>query len=540
MDVSLSRNSETDPPPLGGIYSRASDHQPDAVLPNLHPSRQPHRLKILVITGAVTLLVATAVGLVWALWERAPVVTSILRFTNDGARKHGPLLADSSSLYFEEIVNGQHVPVSVPLRPGGKVVRLDIPLKDVELLDLNQRSGFLISARNAPGKRSVWSWIPGHDPKILFSGDAGFGAWISGAEFVGAARMQGQFRLASRSGIARTISLLGWIEDLRWSPARQALRFTMFDSPTETHAIWEMRGLTGRPQALQGYPVDAQQGAWSRDGKLFVFVAKTRMGYDLWADYDTRPFLIRQKPVRLTSDPTSYSSQMVAEDGATVFALGTLERPELVRYDAGKKHYEPFLDGLNAIELDFSRDGRWIAYVASPERTLWKIRTDGSERVQLTFGPLQVIEPRWSPDGARIAFMGQPPGGRRRIYLVPASGGTPVPATSYARDQGVPTWSPDGARIVFGELLYQKPQPEMTIRVLDLEKDAVEELPGARGHWTPRWSPDGRYISALTPDFHKLLLFDCQSKQWAKLEEFPRIDYPAWTRDSAYIYSQLP
>ena len=309
----------------------------------------------------------------------------------------------------------------------------------------------------------------------------------------------------------------------------------MFDSPTEAHAIWEMRGLTGLPHALEGYPFDSQQGTWSRDGKLFVFVAKGRMGYDLWADY-TRPFLIRPKPVRLTSDPTSYNSPTVAEDGTTVFALGTGERPELIRYDAGKRQYVPFMDGLNAIEVDFSRDGRWIAYVVSPERTLWKIRTDGSERVQLTFGPLQVIEPRWSPEGARIAFMGQQPGGRRRIYIIPAIGGAPVSATSWARDQGVPTWSPDGSRIVFGELLYQKPDAEMTIRILDLKHNTVEELPGARGYWTPRWSPDGRFISATTPDFHKLVLFDWQSKQWMQVAEFPRIDYPAWTPDSTYVY----
>ena len=217
-DATLAGNNSTAAPPQGENDSRVNEGQSEGVLPDLpHSLREPHRLKTAVISAVGTLVAATAVGLAWTAWERAPVVTSIVRFTNDGAPKHGPLFADSSNLCFEEIVNGQVVPVSVPLRTGGKVVRLDIPLEDAELLDLNQRSGFLICARNAQGKRCLWSWFPGHDPQLLCTGDAGFGAWISDAEFVEAARTQGRFRLASRSGLAKTISLSGWIEDLRWS-----------------------------------------------------------------------------------------------------------------------------------------------------------------------------------------------------------------------------------------------------------------------------------------------------------------------------------
>jgi hypothetical protein len=44
-----------------------------------------------------------------------------------------------------------------------------------------------------------------------------------------------------------------------------------------------------------------------------------------------------------------------------------------------------FLGGLSATCVEFSRDGRWITYVRHPDRTLWRSRPDGSDRLQLTF-----------------------------------------------------------------------------------------------------------------------------------------------------------
>ena len=64
----------------------------------------------------------------------------------------------------------------------------------------------------------------------------------------------------------------------------------------------------------------------------------------------------------------------------------------------------PFLGGISAEFLDFSKDGQWVAYVSYPEGTLWRSKADGSERLQLTFGPDSAIMPRWSPDGKAIIF----------------------------------------------------------------------------------------------------------------------------------------
>ena len=44
-------------------------------------------------------------------------------------------------------------------------------------------------------------------------------------------------------------------------------------------------------------------------------------------------------------------------------------------------------------DLQFSHDGKWIAYVTYPDRMLWRSRTDGSERLQLTTPPMRAFLP---------------------------------------------------------------------------------------------------------------------------------------------------
>ena len=80
--------------------------------------------------------------------------------------------------------------------------------------------------------------------------------------------------------------------------------------------------------------------------------------------------------------------------------------------------------------MEFSRDGRWITYVSYPDRALWRSRSDGSERLQLTFPPDKTYLPRWSPDGRRIAYVADRPGKRPRIFVIGAEGGKPRPVLS--------------------------------------------------------------------------------------------------------------
>jgi len=240
--------------------------------------------------------------------------------------------------------------------------------------------------------------------------------------------------------------------------------------------------------------------------------------------------------VRLTTGPIDYRGIVPSADGLKLFVTGRQRRGELVRYDATSGQAVPFLSGLSAEQLDFSRDGAWVAYVSFPDGTLWRRRADGEEPQQLTPAGLRTNTPRWSPDGRRIAFMAARPGEPLNIYVMPADGGAferPLPQDEAQRD---PAWSPDGRSLAFA----LHPATGVTdIRVLDLTTGRVRLLAGSEGFRSPRWSPTGRHLVALSGGRGAdvgLVLYDFDSQQWTRLYGEGGADWPSWTRDGTAIY----
>ncbi len=233
----------------------------------------------------------------------------------------------------------------------------------------------------------------------------------------------------------------------------------------------------------------------------------------------------------------SFLSPDTSRNGSEVFALGVQKRNELVRFDRSSKQFVPYLSGMSAEGVAFSKDGQWITYVAIPQGTLWRSKLDGSERLQLSFPPLQVASPRWSPEGTQIAFMGRVPGKLWQIYVVSAQGGTPQQVVSDERNESEPDWSPSGNQLVFSQL----PEVESTaankgsVRILDLKTRQISIVPKSEGLYWARWSGDGRYIAASTAHQSALSLFAVASQKWAALSRLGGVIL-GWSRDDRFIY----
>ena len=76
------------------------------------------------------------------------------------------------------------------------------------------------------------------------------------------------------------------------------------------------------------------------------------------------------------------------------------------------------------------------------------MEADGSNMLRLTyFGLERATTPRWSPDGARIAFTAGAV--RGDIYLVNAAGGTPRILVGGPAYDSLPSWSADGELVYF-------------------------------------------------------------------------------------------
>jgi hypothetical protein len=206
---------------------------------------------------------------------------------------------------------------------------------------------------------------------------------------------------------------------------------------------------------------------------------------------------------------------------------------ELQRYDLQARRFDSYLPGLSAGPVDFSRDRKWIAYVSYPDMTLWRSRVDGSDKMQLTFPPVRAYEPRWSPDGSQIVFMDVRFDSPWKIYLLSSSGGSPEVLTQTNTNEADATWTPDGKSIVFGKIDNIS---NAAIYRLDLKTRRVSSIPGTDGLFSPRVSPDGRYISALTFGQTRLMLFDTNANRWSSLVEGEQIGYNEWSHDGEYVY----
>jgi Tol biopolymer transport system component/DNA-binding winged helix-turn-helix (wHTH) protein len=513
----------------------------DAVPPETQ--REP-RLRRQVL-GYSILLVAIVLlaGVAFRTVTRTPSAPRVLRFTqltNDGQEKGGvgALATDGSRIYFNETLT-DHRPVIVQVSvAGGDAVPLSMPLKQPRVLDLSREgTEFLIANDDGFESSSLWVLpVVGGSPRRIGTvpiTDAKFAAdgksIIYGSEH--------EVYSVSRDGSsARKLLTADSIPfGFQFSPDGRTFRFTEFDYRVDSMSIMEASADgTGLHQMFQ-----ACCGRWTPDGRFFIFQNRIDGRLDLWALPEARRFPWRKrddKPIQLTAGPLNFQNPLLSTDGKKIFAIGESDRAEVIRYDSRSNQFVPYFSGISAEGLAFSRDGQWVTYTSYPDGTLWRSKVDGSERLQLTFPPLRVLLPRWSPDGKQIAFNARLHDGPFNIYLISSEGGQAQRILPSEQTQEDANWSPDGSSLVFGsdgDVRNKEP-----IQTIDLGSKRVSALPGSSGFFSPRWSPDGRFMAAMTKDTaFKLMLFDFSSGRWTEVFG-SQMGYPSWSHDGKYIYFQ--
>ena len=237
------------------------------------------------------------------------------------------------------------------------------------------------------------------------------------------------------------------------------------------------------------------------------------------------------RPIRLTTGPLQFFSALPSSDSRTLFVVGSQSRGELVRSESHSREFVPFLSGISVGELDFSRDAKWVTYVTYPEHVLWRSRIDGTDQLQLTYPPVSASLPRWSPDGSQIAYSAALPGKVLKMFLISAQGGNSEELLGEDQLEVDASWSPDGSRVAFGRLA------DASIFILDLKTRHVSAAPDSNGLFSPRWSPDGGHLAALSEDSKRLMLFDFKTQKWSEwINETGSVGFPTWSHDGSYLY----
>ena len=479
-----------------------------------------------------------------------PKVSGYVPVTNDGSAKlwgETPfaLATDGSRVYFVDSPWVSPVLTQVSTL-GGETSAIATPFPVSRIGDISpDRSALLIPAYAAGeveashGETPLWVLpLPAGTPHRLGGLIGHDGTWSPDGQRI-------VFANGNDLYVARTdgteskkfVTVSGYPRWLRWSSDGSRLRISVATvRGTESESLWEVQADgTHLHPLLPDWNKPSQEccGSWTPDGKYFIFQSTHNGKAQLWAIPEKGGLFrkARWEPMELTTGPLSYSMPVPSADGKKLFAIGSQLRGELARFNQKTQQFEPYLSGISAEGVDFSRDGQWVTYTSYPEGSLWRSKADGSDRLRLTFPPVQAFLPRWSPDQKQIVFMAALPGKPLKNYLVSADGGTPQQLLPEEQNGELdPTWSPDSTSLVF-ELGNW---PSGTVNILDLRTHRVSVVPGSKGLWSPRWSPDGRYIAATSNGWN-LMLFDFKTQKWAELAEIT-VAYPNWSRDGNYIY----
>ena len=299
------------------------------------------------------------------------------------------------------------------------------------------------------------------------------------------------------------------------------------------HIWWARRPRTVdaafRVTPLTRLPGEERQPVLSPDGARVAF---------LWQQGDGRPPALCLQTVgesshqQLIEEEGNYGSPAWSPDGRALAFIRTDRNATEIRIrslESGEvrvvTRFTPPSYGIQRRFLDWSPDGQWLVVSAAASATrpngLFLVAVATGEKRRLTEPEAMVggdTDPRFSPDGRRIAFVRSIHRSHQEVFVLPATGGAPRPLTEDGARVSSLDWASD-AQIVFAS------DRDGTFRLWRLRADGAspdrEPQPiGVYGEFpmevaTARRAP--RLVYSIQPQNRNIWRLDLQARQWMRI-----------------------
>jgi Tol biopolymer transport system component len=377
------------------------------------------------------------------------------------------------------------------------------------------------------------AWSPDGKELVIASVDFVYVEW----RFSGASQL---WRVDIASGQKKLIT--GTVADAmqpNWSPDGRRIAFWSLAGGRRDVYTIPAEGGDATPvtsdRAVDWGPV------WSGDGRYLYYCSDRGGSMNIWrVRIDPRTGKPRGEPEAFTAPARFAGPMSISTDGRRIaytqqYQTMSIER---VAFDPDREVIsslpQPVTQGSRMDWFpEYSSDGQWIAFSSlNPREDIYLVRPDGSGLRRLTDDDFRDRQPRWSPDGKRIAFYSNR-SGKYQIWSIRPDGSNLEQVTSWPDPLRCLFWSPDGEQIGFN-VRGRSP------RIFSLSKPSgfapLPDYQEAGAHfegWS--WSPDGDRIAGYlerpdgNPTTRGLVEYTISTRQYRKLASSGRS--PLYLRD---------
>jgi len=363
----------------------------------------------------------------------------------------------------------------------------------------------------------------------------GLGSWLSTR-----ARSGGAMRPME---VVPLVGLDGAQSRPAFSPDGNQIAFVL--SNANNPGIYTTLVSGGKPLRLTSGSKD-RYPRWSPDGRDIAFTRPTEEGVAIYAISALGGIERRLYAGPATEFPHSFDW---SPDGKFLAISEsnrdrTHARIALLSFaDSGTRGLtEPGEQDLD-IEPAFSPDGSRVAFVRSNiggmVSELYVVPTSGSKAQRLTFDQRTIWSlPAWMPDGNEIIFTSSR-SGSSSLWRISAAGGTPQPVAGTSVNGQCPTISPKGNQLAYQQTVYQTDIWRFTLTGKSLQQSKPVPVIGAKG-WNgrPQFSPDGKKIAfeSSQSGYHEIWICDSDGSNCSSLTSLRGIaGAPRWSPDGRYI-----